>query len=131
MEARTTIFGGVWAKAVLTLLVAFAALLLSGNALAAGPSITSDQADYAPGSTVTLTGAGWGVGESVHIAVNDTVGQTCRWASNPDALAGLDGSFALTLTLPNYFISHYSCGRLGRREPSRPLCSLTGTFASS
>src|SRR5215469_12350141 len=40
------------------------------------PTISSDQADYSPGATVTLTGANWQSGEAVHIAVNDNVGQT-------------------------------------------------------
>src|SRR5690348_15095684 len=38
------------------------------------PSISSDKGDYAPGSTVTLTGSGWAPGESVHLFVNDTIG---------------------------------------------------------
>ena len=38
---------------------------------AAAPSIRSDQDDYAPGETVTLTGANWQSGETVHINVND------------------------------------------------------------
>ena len=41
------------------------------------PAITTDQTDYPPGATVTLTGSGWGPGESVHLFVNDTVGHTC------------------------------------------------------
>src|SRR5438046_9773272 len=40
------------------------------------PSIQSDQADYSPGSLVTLTGANWQPGENVHLFVNDDVGQT-------------------------------------------------------
>src|SRR5439155_27288754 len=53
------------------------------------PSITSDQADYHPGATVTLTGAGWGPGEAVHIFVNDDVGQT--WSYNADVTADSSG----------------------------------------
>ena len=36
----------------------------SSTAKAAGsPTIASDKADYSPGATVTLTGAGWASGE--------------------------------------------------------------------
>src|SRR5438046_172037 len=40
------------------------------------PSITSDKDDYAPGATVTLTGANWQPSEAVHIFVNDDEGKT-------------------------------------------------------
>ena len=40
----------------------------------ATPTIASDLADYAPGQTVNLFGAGWQAGESVHIFVNDDFG---------------------------------------------------------
>jgi hypothetical protein len=46
---------------------------LSGGAFAStGPSITTDQADYGPGSTVTLTGSGWQGDSSVALYVNGT-----------------------------------------------------------
>src|SRR5437016_711101 len=45
------------------------------------PTISTDQADYAPGATVTLTGANWQPGESVHISVNDNVGQTWSYSA--------------------------------------------------
>ena len=111
LEAQTRIFGGARAKALLSLLVAFAALLMSGNALAAGPSITSDQADYAPGSTVTLTGAGWAVGEKVNLYVNDDQNQT--WSESHDVVAGVDGSFTDQFTLPSYFIAMYTATAMG------------------
>jgi hypothetical protein len=34
------------------------------------PTIPSDKDDYAPGSTVTLTGSHWQAGEPVHININ-------------------------------------------------------------
>src|SRR5437868_3208445 len=37
-----------------------------------GPTITTDQPDYVPGSTVYVTGAGWAIGETVHIVVRST-----------------------------------------------------------
>src|SRR6185437_9919978 len=36
---------------------------------AAGPTIESDQPDYNPGATVTLTGHNWAAAEPVHITV--------------------------------------------------------------
>jgi hypothetical protein len=84
-----------------------------GLSLFATPSISADKADYSAGSTVTLTGAGWAVGEKVHIVVDDTVGQTWSLASDPDPLAGLDGSFTYSFTLPIWFISSYSVTATG------------------
>src|SRR6266511_5293685 len=55
---------------------------------ATAPSIVSDQADYTPGSTVTLMGANWGAQEAVHVLVNDDAGQT--WSYSADVTA--DGS---------------------------------------
>src|SRR5512135_2321345 len=46
-----------------------------------GATITSDAADYPPGATVTLTGAGWVIGEAVHIFVNDDAGQSWKLES--------------------------------------------------
>src|SRR5215212_1673596 len=43
---------------------------------AAGPTIDSDQPDYNPGATVTLSGHNWTDGEQIHITVNDDRGQT-------------------------------------------------------
>src|SRR6266508_5041378 len=84
----------------------------SGNApamretAATAPSVVSDQADYTPGSTVTLTGANWGAGEAVHIVVNDDAGQT--WSYNADATADDSGSFTNQFQLPNWFVADYS-----------------------
>src|SRR4029079_17603175 len=51
----------------------------------AAPSIKSDLEDYPPGGLVTLTGANWQPGESVHIFVNDDWG-SC-WDRNVDVVA--------------------------------------------
>ncbi len=48
------------------------------------PTIASDQADYAPGALVTLTGTGWQPGESVHIFVNDDWGSS--WSRSVDVV---------------------------------------------
>src|SRR5437867_10381567 len=75
----------------LLLLVAAGLLLAVPSALSNSgpPTISSDQADYAPGSTVTLNGSNWQPSEAVHMVVNDNVGQT--WSYSTDATAGVDG----------------------------------------
>src|SRR5205823_2327462 len=70
-----------------------------------------DKSDYAPGSTVTLTGASWTGGESVHVVVNDTIGKTWQYAG--DATADASGGFTLQLELPNYFVSDYDVTATG------------------
>jgi hypothetical protein len=89
----------------------------SGGALAmretaaTAPSVVSDQADYTPGSTVTLTGANWGAGEAVHIFVNDDAGQT--WSHNADVAADDAGNFRYQFQLPNFFVADYSVTATG------------------
>ncbi len=83
----------------------------AASGTAAPPTIVSDQNDYAPGSTVTLTGAGWAPGESVHLTVNDTVGQT--WKYDGDVVADSSGAFTAHVTLANYFVSDYDVTATG------------------
>src|SRR5215211_1430254 len=54
--------------------MAFAEPLDSSGGTSPAPTIQSDQADYSPGATVTLTGSNWQPGESVNINVNDDEG---------------------------------------------------------
>ncbi|MFY9580020.1 MAG: hypothetical protein WAQ33_11910, partial [Gaiellaceae bacterium] len=75
------------------------------------PTISSDQADYAPGSTVTLTGAGWGPGEAVQIVVNDDVGQSWQYSTNVTADAS--GTFTNQFLLPTYFVATYGVTATG------------------
>jgi hypothetical protein len=70
------------------------------------PSIQSDLDDYPPGGLVTLTGADWQPGESVHISVNDDWGSS--WSRSVDVVAGSDGNFADQFNLPNWFVAQYS-----------------------
>ncbi len=77
----------------------------------AAPTIRSDQEDYAPGSMVTLTGAGWAASERVHIFVNDDVGQT--WQYNGDVTTNLDGGFTAQFQLPNSFVATYTVTATG------------------
>jgi hypothetical protein len=70
------------------------------------PTIQSDKGDYAPGELVTLTGSGWGAGESVNIRVNDDAGQT--WSRNVDVVADSSGNISDSFNLPNWFVATYT-----------------------
>ncbi len=70
------------------------------------PTIASDLADYNPGATVTLTGSNWQPGESVHIFVNDNVGQT--WSRNVDVTADTSGQISDQFQLPSFFVATYT-----------------------
>ena len=108
-------------KVTLLFIVCAALLAFGGMAMAqttdtsgstaAAPTITSDKADYAPGSTVTLTGSGWQPGESVHINVNDTYGAT--WTRNVDVTADASGNITDSFSLPNSFVSDYDVTATG------------------
>ena len=99
---------------VVTLAIIFTTTSIHGIARAAGsPTITSDQTDYSPGSTVTLTGAGWAAGEAVHIYVNDSVGNSWSLNSNPDPIADSNGGFTYSFSLPNSFIANYAVTATG------------------
>src|SRR5439155_13388676 len=73
--------------------------------LSLSPTIESDQPDYAPGASVTLTGHGWAPDELVHIFVNDDKGQT--WSYSDDVIADSSGDFTLHFTLPTSFVATY------------------------
>ena len=119
--------GAKWRGTAFTL-VALLALLVGGVALAggsatssaSGPMITSDKADYQPGATVTLTGAGWAAGETVHIVVNDTINQS--WQHTKDVTADDGGNVTDVFDLPAYFISDYDVTATG------PSGTATWTF---
>jgi hypothetical protein len=71
-------------------------------------------ADYNPGQTVTLTGAGWAPGESVHItAVEDN--STVAWThtSDPDPVADGTGTFTYRFAIASYFVANYSVTATG------------------
>ena len=69
------------------------------------PTISSDKADYAPGELVTLTGANWAAGESVHIYVNDELGSS--WSRNVYVVASESGDLTDEFNLPNWFVANY------------------------
>jgi len=78
---------------------------------ASGPTISSDKDDYNPGNTVTLTGHNWAPDESVHVSVNDDIGQT--WSFSTDVTADANGDFTVQFQLPMTFIASYSVTATG------------------
>jgi hypothetical protein len=125
-----------WKLAVIfgfSVLLVLALLLARANGASAasspsGATITSDQADYAPGATVTLTGAGWASDEAVHINVNDSVGNTWSLDSNPDPKADGSGGFTYSFSLPSSFIASYSVTATG---PTSGTATTTFTDTSN
>src|SRR5438132_12517906 len=120
---------------IATMLVGLLAALSMGGAMPAfgmgadggsttNPWIQSDQADYAPGSTVTLTGGNWQPGESVHIFVDDTNGHT--WNHSADVTADDMGTIQDVFNLPSTFVSDYNVTATG---PTSGVA--TGTFTDS
>ena len=75
------------------------------------PMIATDQEDYAPGSTVTLTGTNWAAGETVHIFVNDDKGKT--WSYDANVVADQSGAFTSQFVLPTSFAATYSVTATG------------------
>ena len=69
------------------------------------PTIASDKADYAPGSTVNLTGDGWAGDTTVHITVNDTLGKT--WKRDVDVAVDGNGQISDSFVLPSTFVAEY------------------------
>jgi hypothetical protein len=73
---------------------------------ASSPWIAADKADYAPGSTVHLTGGDWQPGENVRIVTNDTLGNT--WSQTDTVTADAVGAITDDVVLPNFFVSDYT-----------------------
>jgi hypothetical protein len=94
--------------------VPVAAALAQDTSTPAAPTIQSDKDDYAPGELVTLTGSGWQPGESVHINVNDDVGQT--WSRNVDVTADASGNISDSFNLPDWFVATYKVTATGAQS---------------
>ena len=91
----------------------------------AAPTIASNQADYAPGATVTLTGANWQGDTSVTIFVNDNIGNT--WSYTTDVTVQPDGSISASFQLPTSFVASYSVKATGDQTGQ----TATATFTDS
>ncbi len=103
---------------VLLVLAAMLALPAAAGAMVdtetpppSAPAIWTDRADYNPGATVTLYGAGWAPGEAVHLVVNDSDGQT--WSYTDDVTASDVGELTDQVTLPAWFVAQYTVTATG------------------
>jgi len=93
--------------ALTALVLVLATIVLAPAAPAEGsPWIQSDQADYPPGATVTLSAGGFVAAEAVHVSVNDDQGRT--WTYDADVVADDAGAFATSFTLPSWFVATYA-----------------------
>ena len=88
--------------------------------LAVSPSVSSDKEDYNPGGTVTLTGHNWDANESVHVFVNDDVGQS--WSYARDVNADASGDFSIQFQLPTSFVATYSVTATGPTGSTATTC---------
>jgi uncharacterized repeat protein (TIGR01451 family) len=70
------------------------------------PTITSDKADYAPGETVTISGAGWPAQDAIVVQTDDAIGKT--WSNTGNVTSDDNGDFTYSFQLPNTFISNYT-----------------------
>ncbi len=77
----------------------------TGDAPVSSPTISSDRADYHPGETVVLAGEHWTPGVTVHVVVNDDLGETWRHVAN--VTADESGSITDSFRLPNKFVATY------------------------
>src|SRR6266567_4755688 len=69
------------------------------------PTIASAKADYAPGETVTITGAGWPAQDAIVVQTDDAIGKT--WSNTGNVTSDDNGDFTYSFQLPNTFISNY------------------------
>src|SRR5689334_4788696 len=75
------------------------------------PFVSTDQQDYAPGSTATITAGGFGIGDdlSFQISVIDPSTGTVLWTGPSwDAIEGDSGSGSGLLTTNFYVTSDYA-----------------------
>ena len=106
---------GLAAKLALVAVSVFVAgpsgAFISGASATSTPTITSDKADYAPGATVTLTGAGWQPGEAVHVLVTNSSAGT--WSYSADVAASSTGGFTTQFKLSTSYIATYFVSATG------------------
>src|SRR5262249_29390095 len=87
-------------------------------------SISTDQPDYLPGATVTLSGSGWQPAEKIHISVNDALGTS--WSYSTAVVADVNGAFTPQFAISSLFVSSYTAVATGTVSGS-----ATTTFSDS
>lgn len=93
------------------MLVATACLFTAGAVVADGtPTLATDKADYAPGETATLTGAGWEPRESVTLVVRGSDGYLYDEAALE---ADGSGAFSYDFALPQAYVESYTAEAAG------------------
>src|SRR5437867_1387212 len=86
----------------------------AGAALADGPSISSDKADYMPGETVTLSGAGWQAGEVINVfVIASEADGSSPWSYELEVGADETGGFIARFDLPTWFVALYTVNARG------------------
>ena len=98
--------GASWKGIALMVVLVLGLLVVTGAGATETPTITTDQADYTPGATVTLTSSGWDANAAVHILVNDNVGAS--WSYNADVTANGDGAFTHSFKISDTLIAAYT-----------------------
>jgi len=63
------------------------------------PTLESDEEEYAPGATVTFSGAEWQAGDTVHLSVDDDADDA--WDHAADVNVAADGTITDTFDLPD------------------------------
>ena len=86
-------------------------------------TIASDLADYPPGGSVKLSGAGWEGDVEVRIVVNDTY----RSSSSRDVNVAVaeDGTVNDSFTLPSWFVSDYNVKATGLQTERVAVAAFT------
>ena len=134
-EGTTDMGTTLRSKFTLLFIVCAALLAFAGTALALttdtsgstspAPTIQSDKDDYAPSELVTLMGANWQPGETVHINVNDDEGQT--WNRNVDVTADPNGQIQDQFQLPSSFVAVYTVTATGAQSGVATTSFTDGT----
>ncbi len=95
------------------------------------PSVSSDMADYPPGSVVTLTGDGWVPGQVVEIMVEDdgiADAEQGPWSHSGVTKAGSDGRLSYQFNIAPWFVADYTVVATGECSEARTAFtdSVTG-----
>ena len=77
-------------------------------------AIRIEESNDARGKTVTLTGANWQPGESVHIKLTDDQGKT--WSRNVRAMADASGRIQVRFQVPKGFAATYQVTAMGEQS---------------